>query len=724
MTDKITSPARVFSLRRIGVRLALSYGVLLLMFAFVVLLAVVEIQKMAKLSQRFSSHDMQRLLMVQKISSSTEAASSALLRLLTAERKTRESEYALVDERNRMIGQYISTLSVALKDDEQEQTLQRLIKRRSEYQDAYIATVDQLEDEGQEAAKRTFVKKVQPALDALLMESNALSNRERDQIQATQIQAQKELESTGLLVAILSLLAVATAAVLAWLTTRSVVRPLARLETSALQIASGDYKTKVPPTKTEEIHRVGEAINAMTSAIAIREHENEHLAYYDTRTDLPNRSLLLKTYGDQALLHYGLILMDVARLKIVNETLGFDTGDTVISEAAKRIKSVMQSTPALSKAFMARLPGGSFALLCEARNTATLEDIKWRIDQTMLNSFQCETHNIDVSLVYGIAACTDMALPVITLLRNAEVALYAAKRSGAKVAWYSDAQEASRLGHLSLLSDLRSAVRSSELQMWLQPKIDLSNMRGYGFEALVRWQHPQRGFISPVEFVPFAESTGYIGVITEWMLHQALSTLASWKDSYPDQTIAVNVSTHDLRDPHFPERVKSLMAKYAVEPKLLKIEITESGIMEDPASVIVLLHRLRETGIQLSIDDFGTGHSSLAYLQRLPVNELKIDRSFVIDIDQHPATQRLVKTIIEMGHGLGLSVIAEGIETQAERDTLLNLGCDAMQGYFASKPLYGSKLREWLDGLATRFSANLSQETPSLQAEIARPDPT
>jgi EAL domain-containing protein (putative c-di-GMP-specific phosphodiesterase class I) len=224
-------------------------------------------------------------------------------------------------------------------------------------------------------------------------------------------------------------------------------------------------------------------------------------------------------------------------------------------------------------------------------------------------------------------------------------------------------------------------------------------MQGYGFEALVRWQHPQRGFISPAEFVPFAESTGYIGVITEWMLHQAMSTLASWKESHPDQTIAVNVSTHDLRDPHFPERVKSLMAHYAVNPTLLKIEITESGIMEDPASVIVLLHSLRETGIQLSIDDFGTGHSSLAYLQRLPVNELKVDRSFVIDIDQHPATQKLVKTIIEMGHGLGLSVIAEGIETQAERDTLVGLGCDAMQGYFASKPLHGVKLQEWLDGL-------------------------
>jgi diguanylate cyclase (GGDEF)-like protein len=703
MTDKITSPARMLSLRRIGVRLALSYGVLLLMFACTVTLAVVEIQKMAKLSKRFASNDMQRLLMVQKISASTEAASSALLRLLTAERKERESEYALVDEQYRMIGQYISTLSTALKDDQQEQTLQRLMQRRSEYQDAYISTVDQLEDEGQEAAQKTFVKKVQPALDALLKESNALSNRERDQIQATQLQAQKELERTGFIVALLSLLAVAMAAVLAWLTTRSVVRPLARLESSALQIASGDYKTKVPPTKTEEIHRVGAAINAMTTAIDKREQEIEHLAYYDTRTNLPNRTLLLKTYA-QPVAHHGLILMDVARLKIVNETLGFDTGDTVISEAAMRIKNALESTLTANKTFLTRLPGGSFALLCEAKDAAKIEEIKSRIEHAMLQPVHCGPHVIDVSLVFGIAASTESALPIITLLRNAEVALYAAKRSGSKVAWYSDAQEASRLSHLSLLSDLRSAVKSSALQMWLQPKIHLSTMEGYGFEALVRWQHPTRGFISPIEFVPFAESTGYIGVITEWMLRQALSTLASWKESHPKQTIAVNVSTFDLRDPHFPDRVKNLMEEYAVDPKLLKIEITESGIMEDPASVIVLLHRLRETGIQLSIDDFGTGHSSLAYLQKLPVNELKIDRSFVIDIDQQSATQRLVKTIIEMGHGLGLSVIAEGIETQAERDTLFSLGCDAMQGYFASKPLHGAKLQEWLEKLSASTS--------------------
>jgi diguanylate cyclase (GGDEF)-like protein len=701
MNDTTISQGKFLALRRIGVRLALSYALLLFIFICVLALALTQIQKMAKLSEQFALNDMQRLLTVQAISITTEGASNALLRLLTAEKAQRIPEYATVDERNRMIDGQIEKLSLTLKDDEQKQTLLRLKERKSHYYAAYIATVEQLEYEGQDAAKKTFVQQVQPALTALLTESNALLNRERDRIQVHQEEAQSDLNQTGAEVLALSVLAILMAAVLAWLTTRSVVRPLATLEARALQIASGDYKSTFPMSKTEEIQRVGQALNTMTTAIISREREIEQLAYYDTRTNLPNRTLLLKQYGSEALAHHSIILMDVARLKTVNETLGFDTGDTVITQAAKRIDNALQNDLAIGKSCLARLPGGAFALLLATSDKAIIENSTARIDQAMLEPIHCGPHIVDVSLVYGISAATEQALPVIALLRNAEVALYAAKRSGISVAWYSDAQEASRLSHLSLLSDLRVAVKASELQMWLQPKLNLATMQGYGFEALVRWQHPQRGFISPAEFVPFAESTGYIGMITQWMLNQALSTLASWKTTHPDQSIAINVSTHDLRDPHFPEHVKNLLAQYAVDPQLLKIEITESGIMEDPGSVISLLNSLRETGIQLSIDDFGTGYSSLAYLQRLPVNELKIDRSFVINIDLQPATQRLVKTIIEMGHGLGLSVIAEGIETEAERDTLLSLGCDAMQGYFASKPLHGAALQGWLERLGT-----------------------
>ncbi|BBB65527.1 hypothetical protein UNDYM_1274 [Undibacterium sp. YM2] len=700
MSNSFHRLIQLLRLRRIGMRLALSYALLLILFSIVLLLPISQIRNMTARNEQFARKEVQSLLYVQELSVATENVGRALLQFLTVPYEQRVPEYTIVDEKNRRIDQLISDLEGSLSDDGQLNSLKLLKQKRAIYQQHYLDTVNQLEDEGQDAAKTSFSTRVKPALDALLEQSKIFLKREQELIQAHQAEAQMELEKTGTMVAMLSVFGVILAAVLAWLTTRSVVRPLARLETSALQIAKGDYQTRFIPSKTEEVARVGEALNTMAEAIGIREQAVERLAYYDSLTGLPNRTLLLKTHEGQGLPYQGFILMDLARLKVINETLGFDTGDTVISDVALRLKTVISQDTSIQKPWLARLAGGAFAILCHDSSKAAVEDLHQRIDAAMADPVKCGQHSVDVSLVYGFAITTATPLPLMTLIRNAEVALYAAKRSASSSAWYTDAQEASRLTHLSLLSDLRSAVRESELQMWLQPKLSLATGKAYGFEALVRWQHPVRGFISPAEFVPFAERTGYISMLTMWMLEQAIVTLKNWQDKYSGQTIAVNVSTHDLRDASFPDQIAALLRQYELNPKLLKLEITESGIMEDPGSTIELLNRLRAIGLDLSIDDFGTGYSSLSYLQRLPVSELKIDRSFVIDIDQLPATQGLVKAIIEMGHGLGLSVIAEGIETAAERECLRQLGCDSMQGYFASKPLYGENLQKWLDALA------------------------
>lgn len=691
--------------KRISTRLAASFGFLLFVFIVLAFVTVTQINKMATLSEKFAKTDTKRLLMVQSLSLSIESSSSALLRLLTVEKQKRIAEYADVDAKNQQINLLIASLATSLNDQHQRDTLQKLKVDRQRYQEAYLSTVNQLEDEGQQPALVTFSQQVQPLLDASLIESNSLLDRESELLALGQFENQKGFERTGYIVALLSVASIFIAGLLAWLTIRSVVRPLAKLELAAKKIADGDYQTKVSRSKTEEVERVGQALNAMATAIANREQEIEHLAYYDALTNLPNRTLLLKQYSAQPLQHHCLVLMDVARLKTVNETLGFDTGDTVIAQVAKRIAGLISASEApLAQGQFSRFAGGAFAVLFAVEDKALTQNFLTQIDQALDAPIVCGHHTVDIGLVYGIASASDQGLPLITLLRNAEVALYAAKRKNLGRAWYSDAQEASRLSHLSLLSDLRTAVKSNQLQMWLQPKIHLATNQGYGFEALVRWQHPERGFISPAEFVPFAETTGYIGLITEWMLEQALQFLSAWANTHPQLSIAVNVSTHDLRNPHFPQRVQQLLQQYGVNSKLLKLEITESGIMEDPASVIDLLQSLRDIGIELSIDDFGTGYSSLSYLQRLPVNELKIDRSFVTDIDSLPTNQHLVKTIIAMGHGLNLSVIAEGIETAAERDTLIALGCDNMQGYFASKPLHGKGLQDWLARQATNPS--------------------
>lgn len=699
MSNQLERLIHLLRLRRIGMRLALSYGLLLSLLSIGLILPILQIQKMTSVRENFARNEMQSLLYVQELSLNTENVGRALLQLLTVPREQRVTEYTAVDEKNRQIDKLIGSLETILRDDTQLATLKALKEKRNAYQMHYIQTVNQLEDEGQEAAKSTFLKQVQPALGALLQESKTFLATEQKLIQEHQAEEQQEFERTGLRVAMVSAIAVVVAALLAWLTTRSVVRPLAKLEASARQIAKGDYLTRFNPGKTEEVARVGEALNTMAAAISVREQAVERLAYHDSLTDLPNRISLFKTHDGKGSPHQGIILMDLARLKTINETLGFDTGDSVIADVAARLKSVIANDSHEPKPWLARLPGGAFAILCTNCDRDVIADLHQRIDLAMAEPVKCGQHSVDVNLVCGFAQTTETALPLMTLIRNAEVALYAAKRSASATAWYTDAQEASRLSHLTLLSDLRTAVRTSELQMWLQPKLSLDTGHAYGFEALVRWQHPIRGFISPAEFVPFAERTGYISMITMWMLEQAMQTLKNWQGLYPPQSIAVNLSTHDLRNPAFPDQIAELLQKYALNPKLLKLEITESGIMEDPGSTIELLNRLRAIGLELSIDDFGTGYSSLSYLQRLPVSELKVDRSFVIDIDRMPTTQKLVKAIIEMGHSLGLSVIAEGIETAAERETLRQLGCDSMQGYFASKPLHGEGLQKWLASL-------------------------
>ena len=688
--------------RRISYRLALSYALILCLFIVVVARSVIQVQQISERSQAFARQDLQQLLQVQNLALDIEGSTSALVLIFNAKQDQRKPAYDAIDAKKKHIDELIQKLGMESGNEAQIMSLQRLAITHQEFRRSYLNLFDEIELDNSEGAKAVFETQVVPARQAFLNESTTLLELAKKRIQQRQEEEQQDLDRLKLQVVALSILAILSGISLAFFTQRSVVRPLNTLEQNALQIAAGDYTNKVQATSATEVARVGEALNTMADAIAAREAEIEQLAYFDPLTGLPNRTLLLKQFAQDGVQAQAMLLMDLARLKIVNETLGFGTGDTIIVETSRRIQAALK-TQTNKDTFLAKFSGGQFALSCimqdEQDNSVFITDLVQVINQQLSRPIICGTHSVDVNLVFGIAISSSATQDLQHLIRNAEIALNAAKESTQLYAWYSDAQEASRLSHLSLLSDLRSAVRNDELQMWLQPKIHLQDLSCYGFEALVRWQHPQRGFISPAEFVPFAERTGYINHVTDWMLRKAVQTLASWQNDYPHLSIAVNVSTNDLRDQHFPSRVEQLLQHSQVNPAKLQLELTESGIMENPSKAIPLLQSLRDIGIGLSIDDFGTGHSSLAYLQKLPVTEVKIDRSFVINIDQHPTGQNLVKTIIEMGHGLNLHVIAEGIETMAERDTLTALGCDSMQGYFASKPLHGANLVAWLDKL-------------------------
>jgi len=690
--------------RSIGRRLALGFGALVALMLLALWYASVPLGLVSEATQRFANGDMQRLLRVQALSLQTESVGSALIRLMNAPRENRVAEYTDVDERNRRIEGIIESLRTDLKDTEQEQTLQRLSQSHAKYREAFTTTVDQIEANDRNAAIKALNELINPALKALRQESNALLERERERIEAELASAQASFKRIAMFAAVLSIAVVVVAGWLAWLTTRSVVRPLGTLEVGARSLARGNYGNRLDVTGTKEVDRVGHALNTMAEAVAQREQQIVRLAYQDPLTGLPNRTALLTPELPPPQPPNCVAILDLARLKGVNETLGYTTGDTIIKELGLRACEVFDTAAANgqigAQPVVARLSGGTFAVAFHMDSRGDVELLRERMERAMAKPVLCSGHSVDLNVAYGFADVAGNTNPgVQTLMRNAEVALHSAKRGAISHAWYSEAQEAARLGHLSLISELRGAVAASQLQMWLQPKFALKDGRAVGTEALVRWQHPQRGFISPAEFIPFAEQTGYITMVTDWMLREALGTLQTWQSSHPELSIAVNVSTRDLQDAGFAKRVERLLGARSVDPAKLRLEITESGLMDDAQKSVELLSTLRQIGVQLSIDDFGTGYSSLAYLQKLPVSELKIDRSFIDRIDTAPGTQKLVRAMTEMGHGLDLMVTAEGVETEAEREVIKGLGCDVLQGYLGSKPLHGEALTRWLSSL-------------------------
>jgi EAL domain-containing protein (putative c-di-GMP-specific phosphodiesterase class I) len=322
-----------------------------------------------------------------------------------------------------------------------------------------------------------------------------------------------------------------------------------------------------------------------------------------------------------------------------------------------------------------------------------------RVDHALSQPLECDGQVVDAQLVYGLAEGQGAQARFGDLLQQAELAVDEAKRRKHAWAWHVPVDAQARAGQLSLLSSLRGAAVSGELEMWLQPKQCLRTGAVLGMEALVRWRHPQRGFVSPAEFIPFAERTGHIGVVTRAMLDAALRQLADWQQDHPAIRIAVNVSAHDVQDATFANRVAQLARMHNAPLQCLRLEITESSLMDDADGAMPVLVALRDMGIQLSIDDFGTGYSSLAYLKKLPVDELKIDRSFVAGADRDPDAQALLRTIIELGHSLNMQITAEGIEREQEYALLKSLGCDQAQGYLIARPMGLNDARAYVAAL-------------------------
>jgi diguanylate cyclase (GGDEF)-like protein len=416
---------------------------------------------------------------------------------------------------------------------------------------------------------------------------------------------------------------------------------------------------------------------------------NEHLALHDSLTGLPNRRMLTAEAARLAAAGTpgALVLLDLDRFKEVNDALGHSFGDDLLKEVAGRLQAAARGSDVV-----ARLGGDEFALLVTAVESADhAMAVARRVAEVFDEPFRIGRVLLDVEPSTGVALLPDHAADVDALLQRADVAMYQAKHSHSGIALYDPSLDANSLERLSTLTELRAAVIGSTanggLHLLYQPTVDLASREIVGVEALIRWQHPTRGLIAPNDFIPLAEGTGLIAPLTEMVLNLALTQCRAWLDEGLALPIAVNLSARNLLETDLPERVGAALVAHHVPAELLVLEITESAVVEDPIRAEQVVRRLVALGVRIALDDFGTGYSSMVSLTRLPLDCLKVDRSFVADLDTGGPGAVIVTASIRLAHDLGMRVVAEGVETTAQLDRLGELGCDIVQGYLMARPL-------------------------------------
>jgi diguanylate cyclase (GGDEF)-like protein len=427
-----------------------------------------------------------------------------------------------------------------------------------------------------------------------------------------------------------------------------------------------------------------------------REWESNH----DELTELPNRKLL-RRHGEQALAeaaragrHVGLLLLDLDRFKEVNDTLGHLTGDQLLRVVATRLVCAVGPEDTV-----ARLGGDEFAvLLPNVTDETEAVEVAQRLADTFSDPFPLHGITLDLEVSVGVALYPDHAEEFEQLLQRADVAMYLAKKSRSVVARYEAGRDRNTPDRLALLGDLRRALEAGEVQLHYQPKVAFATGQVVGFEGLVRWQHATRGAVNPEEFVELAEQTGLMPKLTEYVVNEALAQTARWWRSGLAVPVAVNVSMRDIHWPGFVPAIQAGLLKYGVPPTALQLEITERVLLEDPQRAAATLGGLEALGVRLSLDDFGTGYSSLVLLRKIPVNEIKIDKSFVARLAHDPEDAAIVRSTVDLAHSLGLHVVAEGVEDDVTWDRLAALGCDAAQGWLLAKALPASEATRWLNG--------------------------
>jgi diguanylate cyclase (GGDEF)-like protein len=527
----------------------------------------------------------------------------------------------------------------------------------------------------------------------------ALASLDGTEVEATLSRSLKEASASfNNLTSMLIKIGLVSLLVFAWAAFRiasSITRPLNDLTRLVDKMRGGAYDVALNVRRDDELGVLAEGMQLMQTAVKTRDQSIRRLAYEDPLTGLMNRTAFGAAFSRALNAAQGaplaIAVINLHRFRRINEHLGHSVGDAVLSKIGERLAAV----PSV-KAALARLAADEFAAYTTLGDAAELQAWGTSLLVALGDPVLVEAQPIDVSATVGLALAAGDSTAE-GLLRCADLALEQARREKRPLAIYQDALKPSARDQLSLLGELRDAVEHDELLLYFQPKMEMQTQRVAGAEVLIRWQHPGRGLLGPAAFIPFAERTGFIRRMTRWTLDRAIAQGAAWHRAGRPLALAVNISADDIGDPRFDLRVAGLLSRHQLPPSLLTLELTESGFIEDPERALRVLDALAALGVNLSIDDFGTGYSSLSHLARMPVHELKIDQSFVQGLETDVEFGAVVRCAIDMGHGLGLKVVAEGIETETSAERLRSFGCDIAQGYLYAKPMPCQDFERWLE---------------------------
>lgn len=491
------------------------------------------------------------------------------------------------------------------------------------------------------------------------------------------------------------LLAVAAAGV--WVS-GSIAKPLNILTNAARKLKSGDYDVHVRVPSRDEVGELASSFNAMATAIAEREERISHQALHDPLTDLPNyvnlsrqlERLISESSGDDRIY---VLSIRLSRMNTISSTLGHSASDELIALAARLLQVNLDPGEVLgqvgSEEFIVILPRGE---VHEAFECAE------KLRGILATGVSLGRATISLQSSFGIATYPEHGKEAAEVLRKASIARSETESGGEQIGVYQKGREDYYVRQLRLVNDLRGALSRHEVEVWYQPKISLPDGSAHGAEALVRWQHPEYGWLSPDEFVPASEEAGTIMHLTRYVLRDAISECRAWQDAGYPLHVSVNISTRDLCDDYLPYFVLQLLKEQAIPPERLTLEVTENSVMQQLARASTVLECLRDVGVRISMDDFGTGQSSLAQLRHMPLHELKVDKSFVMTLPEDPQNEEIVRATLKLARSLGLDVVAEGVENEQALRFLAELGCQQAQGYFVSKPVSPADFMRWLEG--------------------------